>query len=382
MDRLGIVSPRLPALERIEGALEEVLRSGQLTNHARYVPEFEQELAGRLGAPHALAVGNGTLGLMLALEGLDLRGEVILPSFTFSASAHALYWSRLKPVFVDILPDTFTLDPAAVEAAITPHTAAIMGVHIYGHPCEVSELAEVARRQGITLIFDAAHAFGSRYKERPVGQFGEAEIFSFHATKVFPVGEGGCVTTSNTQLAEYLVLARKFGDPGDENTRFPGMNAKMQEFNAIVGMEMLGIVDQHINNRRCYAACLVERLGQVPGISFQTIRPYVFTNYQNFAILVDEIEFGLTRDQLFEALAAENVGARKYFYPPLHWHDAYMDYRDASLPVTERVSSQVLCLPFYSEMTAEMLAGLGASIERIQKYAPLVRREIEAVSRN
>ncbi len=323
-----------------------------------------------------IAVGNGTLGLILVLEALKREGEVILPSFTFSATAHALYWSRHKPVFVDILPDTFTIAPAAVEAAITANTAAIMGVHIYGHPCENDELAAIAKRHGIPLLFDAAHAFGSRYKDRAVGQFGDAEIFSFHATKVFPVGEGGCITTHKEDMARYLSLARKFGDPGDENTLFPGMNAKMQEFNAIIGLEMLKVVDQHIANRRAYAAYLIERLRQVPGITFQTIRPYVFTNYQNFVILVDETEFGLSRDQLFNALVAENIIARKYFYPPLHWHEAYADYRSMSLPVTERVASRVLCLPFYSEMTQEMRDGICRAIERIHNFASRVKHAL------
>lgn len=373
--RLNIVSPRLPSLEQIAEPLREILRTGNLTNNSRFVREFEVALAQRFAVPHAVAMSNATLGLMLALAALKLKGEVILPSFTYCATAHVLHWVGLTPVFVDILPDTFTIDPAAAEAAITPRTAAIMPVHIYGHPCEVDELATVARRHGLPLLFDAAHAFGSRYREQLVGQFGDAEVFSFHATKLFPVGEGGCITTRDASLAEHLALARKFGDPGDENTRFPGTNAKMQEFNAIIGLEMLKVVDQHIANRRNYAATLIERLGQLPGISFQAIRPYVFHNYQNFAILVDPSEFGLTRDELFTALAAENIFARKYFYPPLHHHDAYVEYRHISLPVTEQVSSQVLCLPFYSEMTPEMLDGLCSAIERIQHYAPRIRRQ-------
>jgi dTDP-4-amino-4,6-dideoxygalactose transaminase len=375
-NRLGIVSPKLPPLEKIGEQVQDILRTGNLTNNSRYVREFEQALAERLSMPHVVTVSNATLGLILALNSLQLEGDVILPSFTYCATAHVLHWARLKPVFADILPDSFTLDPAAVEAAITPRTAAIMPVHIYGHPCEIDELAAVARRHGLPLLYDSAHAFGSLYRGQPVGQFGEAEIFSFHATKVFPVGEGGCITTHRVELAEYLTLARKFGDPGNENTRFPGLNAKMQEFNAIIGLEMLKVVDQHIANRRSYAAYLIDRLGQLPGITFQTIRPYVFTNYQNFGILVDEAEFGLSRDQLFTALAAENILARKYFYPPIHHQDAYSEYRSTSLPVTERVARQVLCLPFYSEMTQAMLDGICTAMERIHHYAPRIRHEL------
>lgn len=372
--RLGIVSPRLPALEKIQEPLQAALRSGQLTNHALHVPLFEKALSDRLQMPNVIAVGNATLGLILALEALKRDGEVILPSFTYCATAHALYWSRHKPVFVDILPDTFTIDPAAVEAAITSNTAAIMAVHIYGHPCEIESLEEIAKWHGLPLIFDSAHAFGSLYQDKPVGQFGNAEVFSFHATKVFPVGEGGCITTHNQDLADYLKLSRKFGDPGDENTLLPGMNAKMQEFNAIIGLEMLKVLDEHIANRHRYAAYMIERLGHLPGISFQTIKPDVYTNYQNFVISVDEAGFGLSRDMLFDALVAENIVARKYFYPPLHWHDAYIDYRSMSLPVTERVASRVLCLPFYSEMTQEMLDGICHAMERIHKFSLQVKR--------
>jgi dTDP-4-amino-4,6-dideoxygalactose transaminase len=372
--RLPIVSPKLPPLSVIEESVREILCTGNLTNNSRYVREFESALAARLDTPHVIAVANATLGLILALAGLKLDGEVILPSFTYCATAHALHWNRLTPVFVDILPDTFTLDPQMVEAATTPRTAAILAVHIYGHPCEIDELQAVARRHQIPLIFDAAHAIGSRYRDRPVGQFGEAEVFSFHATKVFPVGEGGCIATSQAELARYLALARKFGDPGDENTLFPGINAKMQEFNAILGLEALKVIDAHIANRRRYAEYLIGRLGHIPGISFQVIRPYVFMNYQNFAILIDDERFGLSRDVLFEALVAENVSARKYFYPPLHWHVSYTEHRALSLPVTEMVSKRVLCLPFYSEMAEEMLDGLCRAIERIQAFSSKVRR--------
>lgn len=375
IERMEIVSPKPPALSTVSEPLQLALQTGQLTNHARYVPSFETALQGYLQVPHTVAVANATLGIILALDALEKDGDVILPSFTYCATAHALYWTRrrLMPVFVDILPDTFTLDPAELETAITQNTVAIMPVHIYGHPCEIYEMETIAAKHGVPLIFDSAHAFGSQYKGQLIGRFGDAEIFSFHATKVFPVGEGGCITTGDPDFAKFVSLARKFGDPGDENTQFPGMNAKMQEFNAIVGLEMLKVVDQHIANRHQYAAYMIEHLGQVPGIAFQTIRPYVFTNYQNFALLVDEKEFGLSRDQLFEALVAENILARKYFYPPLHWHDAYAEYRDVSLPVTERIASQVLCLPFYSEMTGKMLDGLCTAIERIHHHSPVLR---------
>jgi dTDP-4-amino-4,6-dideoxygalactose transaminase len=225
-DSLAVVKPVLPAFEQIAGPLRDILNTGYLTNNGPYVQAFEQALGEYFQVPYTRAVANATLGLFVALTSLKLDGEVILPSFTYAATPHTVCRAGLEPVFVDILPDTFTLDPDAVEAAITPRTAAILPVHIYGHPCEVDALGEIAQRRGLALLYDAAHATGSRYSGRPVGGFGDAEVFSFHATKIFPVGEGGCITTRAGLLAETVALMRKFGDPGDENTIIPGINAK------------------------------------------------------------------------------------------------------------------------------------------------------------
>jgi dTDP-4-amino-4,6-dideoxygalactose transaminase len=380
-ERINIVAPKLPPLAQIEAQVSEILRTGALTNNSRYVREFENALVRRFDVPYAIAVSNATLGLILTLQGVlplserwvrarkaGYKPEIILPSFTYCATAHAAAWCGLNPVFVDILPDTFTIDPKAVEAAITPCTVAILAVHIYGHPCEIDALHDVSHHYGLPLIYDSAHAFGSRYRGRPIAGFGQAEVFSFHATKLFPVGEGGAVATQDSGLAEFVGLARKFGDPGDENTQFSGLNAKMQEFNAILGLAALQSVDSHIANRRKYASMLIERLGRLPGITFQAIRSYVFMNYQNFAVVVDPVKFGLSRDSLFTALMAENIAARKYFYPPLHHHRAYEAFSSAILPVTEMVADRILCLPFYSEMSEEMLDGICLAFERIYHY--------------
>jgi dTDP-4-amino-4,6-dideoxygalactose transaminase len=366
------VRPLFPGLDTVAEQVGEILRTGQLTNLGKNVSALEIELCQYLQVPHCVTVANCTLGLVLALTGLKLEGEVIIPSFTFSATAHALWWAGLEPVFAEINPDTFTLDPQAVEAAITPRTSAILAVHVYGHPCDIEGLAQVAQQHSLALIFDAAHTFGASYRDKKIGNFGDAEVFSFHATKIFPMGEGGAIATGNAQLAEYVALARKFGDPGTENTRFCGLNAKMQEFNAILGLENLKTVGQCIENRRRYAGILRERLGQLPGIHFQQIQPDVYMNYQNFALLVEETEFGLSRDKLYTALAAENILARKYFYPPLHLHQAYAPYCEryqGKLPITEKVANTILCLPIYSVMSDEMLDGICLAIESIHCYA-------------
>jgi dTDP-4-amino-4,6-dideoxygalactose transaminase len=370
---LNIVAPVLPKIDEVGDRIAEILANGQLTNDSRYVREFEASLESRLGVS-AITVSNGTWSLVLAMKQLGVTGEVIVPSYTYCASAHAIKWAGADPVFADILPDTFTVDPDAIRAAITPRTSAILAVHIYGHPCEIDELTLLAQEKGLLLVFDAAHAFGALYRGKPVGTFGHAESFSFHATKTLPVGEGGCITTTDAGLAKRLRLARKFGDPGDENTLFPGTNAKMQEFNAILGLAGLRTVDETIRRRRQYAAALRARLASIPGLQFQPERVYVSTSTQNFAVLVDESEFGLSRDEAHRALAAENVWCRKYFFPPVHRHDAYATLKSVELPVTDHVAGRVLCLPFHSQMTQNQLDGMVEAFEKLHAHAPRLRR--------
>lgn len=372
---LGIVHPLLPPLASIHDRLEQAMASGQLTNNGRYVRELERALADYFGVKHAIPISNATLGLMILAKALGKDGEIIMPSFTFPATPHAMVWADLQPVFADVLPDTYTLDPASVAPLINPRTVAIMGVHIYGHPCEISKLQALADEHQLPLVFDSAHAFGSRYKDQRVGLFGQAEVFSFHATKIFPVGEGGVITTDNDELAQRLKLLRTFGDPGTENTQLPGLNAKMQEFNALIALENLKVVEQHVEHRRAIAGVIQSELADVPGLTFQTQRPYAYSNYQNLSLLVDENSFGLNRDHLFLALKAENVNSRKYFYPPLHKHDAYVKAPDAvrcELSVTEYVSDQVLCLPIYSDMSESLAGDLCTAVKRIHTHAPAI----------
>lgn len=383
---LGIVRPLLPPLEAIYDRLEHAMSTGQLTNNGRYVRELEGELADYFGVKHAMAVSNATLGLMIldkALAEGAVGDEIIMPSFTFSATAHAAVWAGLQPVFADILADTYTLDPASVARLITDRTVGIMGVHIYGHPCEIVELQAVADEHGFPLVFDAAHAFGSRYREQRVGRFGLAEVFSFHATKIFPVGEGGVITTDDDALAARLRLWRTFGDPGTENTQLPGLNAKMQEFNALIGLENLHVVDRHVEHRRAIAGVIQTELAKVPGLTFQTQRSYIYSNYQNLSLVINEQAFGLDRDQLFEVLKVENVNARKYFYPPLHRHDAYVGgpgVTGCAQPVTEHISDRVLCLPIYSDMSESSAKDLCIAIKRIHTHALAIRTYLDSVA--
>lgn len=378
---LGIVRPLLPPLASIQDRLEGAMASGQMTNNGRYVRELESRLIDFFGVKHAISVSNATLGLMILAKALGEEGEIILPSFTYSATSHAVIWAGLQPIFADILPDTYTVDPDSVAKLINAKTIAIMGVHIYGHACEIDELQSVADEHHLPLVFDAAHAFGSRYKGQRIGSFGRVEVFSFHATKIFPVGEGGVITTKDDELADRLRLLRTFGDPGTENTRLPGLNAKMQEFNALIGLENLKVIDQHIEHRRGIARYIQSELSDLPGITFQAQHPYAYSNYQNFSLLVDKDLFGLDRDQLFLTLKAENVGSRKYFYPPVHKHDVFAGASDAKrceLAVTEDVADRVLCLPFYSDMTESLAKDLCNAIKRVHSHAQAIREFFDA----
>ncbi len=380
-DALPIVRPMIPPLDAIEGRLAQAMASGQLTNNGRHVRELEELLAERLQVGHVVCVANGTIGLAILCKALTDRGEVLLPSFTFSATAHAVVWAGLRPIFVDIAEDDFTLDPGAVAERIGPDTAAVLGVHVYGHPCRIADLQELADHHQVPLIFDAAHAFGSSYEGRPIGGFGLAELFSFHATKVFPVGEGGAITTDDEALARELRLLRNFGDSGTENTIRHGCNGKMQEFNALLGLENLKVVDEHIARRRAVGALMTERLSSLPGLAMQRHSPSAGVNFQNFPITVDGTAFGLDRDLLWTALAAENVFCRKYFFPPLHRHESYCGggapptgYR---LPVTDDVADKVLCVPIYSDMSDDTARRICDSIERIHHHATRIREVID-----
>jgi len=374
---LNIVAPVVPGIEEVGPRVAEILANGQLTNDSRYVREFEAALESRLGVA-AVTTANGTWSIVLAMKALGLEGEVIVPSYTYCASAHAIRWAGAAPVFADVLPDTFTLNPDAVRAAITPRTTAILAVHIYGHPCEVDELTALAAEKGLALLFDSAHAFGATYRGGAIGTFGRAESFSFHATKTLPIGEGGCVATSDRELAGRLRLWRKFGDAGDEDSQVAGTNAKMQEFNAILGLAGLPAVDGTIARRRGYADALRKRLSPVAGLRFQEERPYVRSSMQNFATLVDERLFGLSRDEVYRGLAAENIRCRRYFHPPVHRQKAYAGLPHGPLPVTSAVSDAVLSLPFHSLMTSSQIEKIGDAFAMLHAHAPRVRRALQS----
>jgi dTDP-4-amino-4,6-dideoxygalactose transaminase len=363
------IRPTLPPLAEVVARYLSVYDNGLITN-AELVARFERAAADRLGVAHCVAVSSCTAGLMLSMRALDLTGEVILPSFTFFASGHPVLWNGLTPVFADCDANDWTLDPDDVERRITPRTSAILAVHMYGNPCRVERLEALAARYRLKLIFDAAHAFGSRYQGRPIGQFGDAEVFSFSPTKLLVAGEGGLVSTNDATLAHRLRAARNYGDLGAYDPEVLGVNARMSEFNAALALAGLDLVDRKLARHNEIAARYTESLRSLPGVSFQHSDARDTHTYKDYSVLIDPAGFGATRDQTAAVLASMNIETKKYFYPPLHQQRLYRQYHDTPLPQTERVSSTVLSLPVYESLRDEQV---DAVCEAVQTAAAAVR---------
>ncbi|MGH8323995.1 MAG: DegT/DnrJ/EryC1/StrS family aminotransferase [Steroidobacteraceae bacterium] len=324
-----------------------------------------------LGVRECVAVSSWTCGLALTLRALDLTGEVILPSFNFFASAHAVLWNGLEPVFADCEPDSFNLNPEHVARLIGPATSAILTVHMFGNPADTEALEAIARRHGVRLIFDAAHALGSRRDGRRVGGFGDAEVFSLSPTKLLVAGEGGLIATQDRELAARLRAARNYGDAGGYDPIVLGLNARLPEFNALLALGGLPEVESRVARRNGIAARFVAGLADLPGLAFQHVRPSDTSPYKDFAVLVESEEFGLNRDELAQALAAENVEVRKYFHPPLHEQRlcrAFYDPDRESLRATEQIARRVLSLPIYSSLTDGEVDRLVTAVAKIHDH--------------
>jgi dTDP-4-amino-4,6-dideoxygalactose transaminase len=337
--------PNIGDRQKLFQRLEGILDRRWLTNNGEMVIEFERRIADFVGARHCVVFCNGTLALELLLDALQLEGEVILPSFTFVATAHAVVRERLIPVFCDIDPITHHLDPQAVERSITPRTAAILGVHLWGRGCDVDSLARIADAHRLPLLFDAAHAFGSSIDGRMIGTFGVAEVFSFHATKFVNSFEGGAVTTDDGALAQKLRLSRNFGFADYDTVIALGTNAKMSEISAAMGITSMESVNAYLAANAANHAAYEEALSSLEGIRFVT-GGSASSNLQYVVIEIDPA-CGLTRDTLLEVLHAENVFARRYFYPGCHRMEPYRSMVGPPQPlvVTERVDDRVLALP-------------------------------------
>lgn len=325
----------------------EMLDRQWLTNNGPLVQELEQRIALRLGVKHCVAMCNGTIALEIAIRALGLKGEVIVPSYTFVATAHALHWQAITPVFADIDPVTHNLDPDAVRNMITPRTTGIIGVHLWGRPAPVAALQSVADEHGLQLMFDAAHAFGCSQQDRIIGGFGRCEVLSFHATKVFNTFEGGAVVTNDDALAEAMRLMRNFGFSGYDNVVYPGTNGKMPEINAAMGLINLEALTGFVTaNRRNYDAYL-SALSTIDGVRLVAYPEADTPNYQYIVAEIDP-SFPVCRDRIVASLQAENILARKYFWPGCHRMQPYRDlypHAGLMLPNTREVADRVIVLP-------------------------------------
>jgi dTDP-4-amino-4,6-dideoxygalactose transaminase len=346
-NELHVGRPNIGDREKLLDRINDLLSRRWLTNNGPYVEEFEQRLVNLLGVKHCIPICNGTVALEIATRALELSGEVIIPSFTFIATAHALQWQEIAPVFCDIDPHTHTIDPRQVERLITPHTSGIIGVHLWGRPCNVEAMSEIAHRHKVKLLFDAAHAFGCSYNGQMIGGFGHAEVFSFHATKCLNTFEGGAVATNDDALAAKIRLMKNFGFAGYDNVTHIGTNGKMTEVAAAMGLTGLESFDEFIainyQNYREYQ----RHLKGIPGIRLLTHDETQKCNYHYIVLEIDEAVTRVSSDQLVEILHAENVLARRYFYPGCHRMEPYRSYFPHAhllLPETEKLARLVLVL--------------------------------------
>lgn len=360
-ESLHVGRPNIGNHEAFLRNVERILDNQWLTNNGPLVQEFEQRIAQRLGVAHCVAMCNGTIALEIAIRVLGMTGEVIVPSWTFVATAHALHWQGITPVFADIDPVTQNIDPDAVRRMITPRTTGIIGVHLWGRAAPVDQLQAIADEHGLKLMFDAAHAFGSTYKGQWIGRFGACEVLSFHATKAFNTMEGGAVVTNDDDLAEAMRLMRNFGFKGYDNVVHPGTNGKMIEVCAAMGLTNLdGFDDIVAANRRNHAA-YKQALAGVPGISVLDYDPTERNSHHYVVIEVDE-GCASTRDEILAALHAENILARKYFWPGCHRMQPYRDlfpHAGLMLPKTIFVADRVLVLPGGANMSTVQIQTVG-----------------------
>jgi dTDP-4-amino-4,6-dideoxygalactose transaminase len=347
-NELHVGRPNIGDRQRLFERLNDILDRRWLTNQGAYVTEFEQRIAELTGVRHCIATSNATVGLEIAIRALRLGGEVIVPSLTFVATAHVLRWLGLQPVFCDVDPVTFTLDPIRVEELITSRTSAILGVHLWGRACQVDALMRIAERFHLEVLFDAAHAVACSDGTRMMGGFGSAEVFSFHATKVCNAFEGGAITTNDDALAERIRLMHNFGFAGYDCVVETGINGKMNEASAAMGLTSLESLDSFIDtNRRNYES-YKGALRDVPGIRVLDYDPRAQQNYQYVVVEIDPAQTGISRDALNQLCWAENILTRRYFHPGCHRMEPYCSdptQRSGPLPITEHATEHFLTLP-------------------------------------
>ncbi len=348
-----VTRPELPSLDEFIPYLRKIWDSKILTNGGPFHEEFEHKLCEMLGITHIALFTNCTIGLVTALQALRVSGEVITTPYSFVATAHSLLWNGIKPVFVDIDPVTLNLDPRKIEAAITPQTTAIMPVHTYGHPCDVQAIQAIADNYGLKVIYDAAHAFGVRCRSGSVLAYGDLSVLSFHATKVLTTFEGGAIVCPDEKTRQRINHLKNFGFAGETTVVAPGINGKMSEFNAALGVLQLQGFDEATKRRKAIDAHYRAAIADMHGISCVQESGETVSNYAYFPILVQP-DYPLARDELYEKFRQENIFARRYFYPLISDFPMYRGLPSAAhdnLPVARKIAQQVICLPMYPALS-------------------------------
>jgi dTDP-4-amino-4,6-dideoxygalactose transaminase len=366
-----------PILERIQG----VLASGWITNNGPLVKQFENQVCTLTGANHCVAVSSGTMALQIMAKACGLKGEVIMPALTFIATPHAMEWIGLKPVFADVSPETHTLDVESVRKCITPETSAILGVHLWGNPCDVDGLQEVADEYNVKLLFDACHAFGCRNQGRSIGTFGDAEAFSFHATKFVHSLEGGAILTQSAELADRMNLMRNFGITGLSTVESPGINGKLNEVAAAVGLTSLERMSERIQHNRMLQLAYRSQLATCRGLRLLDNTADDGGNGQYAVVLVDSADFGMSRDALLQILRAEGVFARSYFVPGCHRSTPYASSETHSpvpLTTTDSVLESVLQLPVGPTVSLRAASQITRYLHSINRHASAIQDRLNA----
>jgi len=351
---ITVTQPNLPPLKEFIPYLRQIWRSKWLTNNGPLHQQLEKELADYLGVKYISLYSNGTLALISSLQALNISGEVITTPYSFVATTHALWWNKITPVFADIEPEYLNLDPYKIEAAITSKTTAILPVHVYGNPCQVEKIQYIAHKHGLKLIYDASHTFGVKKDGISVLNYGDLSVLSFHATKVYSTIEGGAIICHTSEMKHHLDNLRNFGFRGETIVEEPGINAKLNEVQAAFGLLQLKHIDKAIKKRKIIAEAYQKALQNLAGIQPITQNSLGITqNYSYFPVLVNEKEFGISRDQLYEKLKQHNIYARRYFFPLISEFSMYRKLNSANpsnLQVAERIAQQVICLPIYPDL--------------------------------
>jgi dTDP-4-amino-4,6-dideoxygalactose transaminase len=378
-----LTRPRVPDASVFHGLVDGIFRSRWLTNDGALVKQLEARLREKLGLGCCAVFCNGTVALEVALRALDLSGEVITTPFTFPATVHAIQWNGLTPVFADIDPETYNLDVDCAADLVTNRTSAVLPVHVFGNPCEVVGIQQMAQQNGLRVVYDAAHAFGVSHRGKPIGSWGDLSILSFHATKLFHTCEGGAIVGADDTWLRKIGLLRNFGIVNEEEVRGVGLNGKLSELHAAMGVALLDHVDEEIRARGKLTAHYRERLSKIEGLSFQRLAPDTVGNHAYFSVEIDAPRFRLSRNVVHIALRAENVISRKYFFPLCSENESYRwlpSARPERLPHAHRLASRILCLPLHGELTHEDIDKIADCISAIQSNATRIREATGAMS--